>query len=72
MRRYRRTLEAMGDLRLYTEAGLRLIRPLIACYQALSQRWADWLASLDVSDQPYVFDYQKFRTTNAGVPGLFL
>jgi len=64
MDRFRRTLEAIGDDRLYTPKGRVILEYLRRCYERLSRDRATVLSRADISNQPYVFSYARFCEAN--------
>jgi hypothetical protein len=57
-------LRAIAALDIYTDAGMTLLRELIATYQSAAERHGASLLAADFSDQPYNFDYTVYRAHN--------
>ena len=63
--RFQYGLEVIDDRRLYTEDGYHIHQQLMATFQEIYPRRHDLLAAQDLSNQPYVFEYAKYRELNS-------
>lgn len=57
-------LRALAALPVYSDAGMALIRELLAVYTSVAERYRSSLAAADLTDQPYNFDYDVYRARN--------
>jgi HEXXH motif-containing protein len=63
MQRYQMGLEPLGDERLYKQPGLDVFRRLERVFERIHAK-RPTLAAYDLSNQAYVFRYERFRKLN--------
>ena len=64
MQRLKLGLEIIGDERLYTPSGLSIHEWMISIYESFVKRHGALWSTLQVANQPYVFDYELFSREN--------
>jgi hypothetical protein len=57
-------LRMFATLPVYSDAGIALLRELIAAYMSAAERHRHLLMTADLADQPYNFDYVCYKARN--------